>query len=221
MNDTRVPVAFIGLGLMGAHMAGQILAAGHPLHVYNRTRAKAEGLVAWGAIWHDDPGSTAAAADVVITTVGVPQDVEAVGAQGIIAQARPGAILIDMTTSSPSLAKRIAAATKARGLGAIDAPVSGGDVGARDAKLSIMIGGEKANVAAVMPILQLTRMVGRDFAAGFFVEHLIKDLRIAAGEAGAAGLELKGLITALGQYTLLAERGGLRDGTQALIKVYD
>jgi 3-hydroxyisobutyrate dehydrogenase len=290
MNDTRASVAFIGLGLMGAHMAGHILAAGHPLHVYNRTRAKAEGLLARGATWHDDPGSAAAKADVVITMVGLPKDVEEIyfGARGIIAQARPGAVLIDMTTSSPSLAKRIATAARERGVGAIDAPVSGGDIGARDAKLSIMIGGEEADVAAVMPILQLMgtnirrqggpgagqhtklanqiviagtmlgvaeglayagrvgldahavlasigtgaaggfllnmlgpKMVNRDFAAGFFVEHLIKDLRIASEEAGAAGLELKGLMTALGQYTALAERGGLRDGTQALIKVYD
>lgn len=290
MNDTSTPVAFIGLGLMGGHMADHILAAGHPLHVYNRSRAKADGLVARGAIWHDDPGSAASASDVVITIVGLPQDVEEVylGAHGIIARARPGAILIDMTTSSPSLAKRIAAAARARGLGAIDAPVSGGDIGARDAKLSIMIGGEEADIKAIMPILQLMgtnirrqggpgagqhaklanqiviagtmlgvaeglayagrvgldphavlasigtgaassfllnmlgpRMINRDFAAGFFVEHLIKDLRIAREEAVAAGLDLKGLVTALGQYTGLAEHGGVRDGTQALIKVYD
>jgi 3-hydroxyisobutyrate dehydrogenase len=290
MNDTPTPIAFIGLGLMGGHMAGHILAAGHPLHVYNRTRTKADALVARGAIWHDDPGAAAAASDVVITMVGLPRDVEEIylGAGGIIAEARPGAFLIDMTTSSPSLAKRIAAAARSRGLGAIDAPVSGGDVGAREAKLSIMIGGAESDVTAVMPILQLMgtnirrqggpgagqhtklanqiviagtmlgvaeglayagrvkldahavlssigagaaggfllnalgpRMVNRDFAAGFFVEHLIKDLSIAREEAGAAGLELKGLITALNQYTTLAERGGLRDGTQALIKVYD
>ena len=287
MNETRASVAFIGIGLMGAHMAGHILAAGHPLHIYNRTRAKAEELMARGAIWHGDPGSAAAAANVVITMVGLPQDVEAIyfGPRGIIAQARSGAILIDMTTSSPSLAKRIAAAARAKGLRAIDAPVSGGDVGARDAKLSIMIGGEEADVAAAMPILQLMgtnirrqggpgagqhtklanqiviagtmlgvaeglayagrvgldphavlasigtgaagsfllnmlgpRMVNRDFAAGFFVEHLIKDLRIASEEAGAAGLELKGLAAALQQYAKLGERGGLREGTQALIR---
>jgi 3-hydroxyisobutyrate dehydrogenase len=290
MNNIQRPIAFIGLGLMGRHMAGHILAAGHPLHVYNRTRAKADGLVARGAIWHDDPGSAAAAADVVITIVGLPQDVEDIyfGAHGIIAEARPGAILIDMTTSSPSLAKRIAAAARARGVSAIDAPVSGGDVGARDAKLSIMVGGEASDVEAVMPILKLIgtnvrrqggpgagqhtklanqiviagtmlgvaeglayagrvgldpnavlasigtgaagsvllnmlgpRMINRDFAAGFFVEHLIKDLRIASEEANSAGLNLNGLFTALNQYTMLAERGGLRDGTQALIKVYD
>lgn len=290
MTDTRAPVAFIGLGLMGAHMAGHILAAGYPLHVYNRTRTKAEGLLARGAIWHDGPGSAASEAGVVITMVGLPKDVEEtyLGVRGIIAQARSGALLIDMTTSSPSLARRIATAARERGVRAIDAPVSGGDIGARDAKLSIMVGGEEADVAAVMPILQLMgtnirhqggpgagqhtklanqiviagtmlgvaeglayagrmgldahavlasigtgaagsfllnmlgpKMVNRDFAAGFLVEHLVKDLRIASEEAGAAGLQLKGLMTALGQYNALAERGGLRDGTQALIKVYD
>jgi 3-hydroxyisobutyrate dehydrogenase len=290
MNDTRATVAFIGLGLMGGHMAGHVLAAGHQLHVHNRTRAKADGLVARGAIWHDDAGSAAAVSDVVITMVGLPQDVEEVyfGANGIIAQAHPGTILIDMTTSSPSLAKRIAAAARARGLSAIDAPVSGGDIGARDAKLSIMIGGEESDVEIAMPILRLMgtnirrqggagagqhtklanqiviagtmlgvaeglayagrvgldpqavlasigtgaagsfllnmlgpRMVNRDFAAGFFVEHLIKDLSIAREEAGAAGLDLKGLIAALDQYRALADRGGLREGTQALIRVYD
>ncbi len=290
MNDTRASVAFIGLGLMGAHMAGHILTAGHPLHVFNRTRGKAEGLLARGATWHADPGSAAAAAEVIVTMVGLPGDVDAIyfGEGGILARARPGTILIDMTTSSPSLAKRIAAAATAKGLRALDAPVSGGDVGARDAKLSIMIGGAEPDVAAAMPILQLMgtnirrqggpgagqhtklanqiviagtmlgvaeglayagrvgldahavlasigtgaagsfllnmlgpKMVDRDFTAGFFVEHLIKDLRIASEEAGAAGLELKGLMTAIGQYTALAERGGLRDGTQALIKVYD
>jgi 3-hydroxyisobutyrate dehydrogenase len=290
MNDTKAPVAFIGLGLMGAHMAGHILAAGHPLHVFNRTRGKAEGLLARGATWHDDPGSAAAAAAVVITMVGLPSDVEEIYFRegGILAQARSGTILIDMTTSSPSLAKRIASAAAAKGLGAVDAPVSGGDIGARDAKLSIMIGGAEADVAVAMPILRLMgtnirhqggagagqhtklanqiviagtmlgvaeglafagrvgldahavlasigtgaagsfllnklgpKMVDRDFAAGFFVEHLIKDLRIASEEAGAAGLELIGLMTAISQYAALAERGGLRDGTQALIKVYD
>ena len=168
MNATPTPVAFIGLGLMGGHMAGHILAAGHPLHVYNRTRIKADALVARGAIWHDDPGAAATASDVVITIVGLPQDVEEIylGARGIIAEARPGAFLVDMTTSSPSLAKRIAAVARAKGLGAIDAPVSGGDAGARDAKLSIMIGGEEADVAAVMPILNAGTIVARALGAG-------------------------------------------------------
>jgi 3-hydroxyisobutyrate dehydrogenase len=289
-TDTKTPVAFIGLGMMGAHMAGHILSAGHPLHVYNRTRARAEALIARGATWHEDAGGAASQAEVVITMVGLPRDVEQVylGENGILARAAAGAILVDMTTSSPSLAVRIAAAARAKGLRALDAPVSGGDVGARDAKLSIMVGGDAADFEAVLPVLQLMgtnirrqggpgagqhtklanqiviagtmlgvseglayagrvgldpravlasigtgaagsfllnglgpKMVDRDFAAGFFVEHLIKDLTIASEEAVNVGLDLKGLQTALKQYTAIGDRGGLRDGTQALIRVYD
>ena len=211
MNDTRTPVTFIGLGMMGAHMAGHILAAGHPLHVYNRTRAKAEGLIARGATWHDDPGSAAAAADVVITMVGLPQDVEEIyfGARGIIAWARPGAILVDMTTSSPSLAKRIAAAARARGLSAIDAPVSGGDVGARDAKLSIMIGGEEADVAAVMPILRLMGAnIRRQGGPGAGQHTKLANQIVIAGTmlgvaeglayAGRVGLDAHGVLASIG-----------------------
>ena len=149
-------VGFIGLGIMGRHMAGHLLAAGHALHVYNRSRDKAGELLAKGASWHDTPGNVAANVDVVITMVGYPHDVEQVylGTDGIVANARPGAILIDMTTSSPALATRIAAEAAARGIQALDAPVSGGDIGAREAKLSIMVGGDAAAFDAALPVLQ-------------------------------------------------------------------
>jgi len=155
-TDTKTPVAFIGLGMMGAHMAGHILDAGHPLHVYNRTRARAEPLIARGATWHDDAGAAASQASIVITMVGLPRDVEDIylGQGGILARAAPGAILVDMTTSSPSLAVRIAAAAKAKGLRALDAPVSGGDIGARNGSLSIMVGGETHAYEAVRPLLE-------------------------------------------------------------------
>lgn len=150
-------VGFIGLGIMGRSMAGHILAGGHELHVFSRTRAKAEDLLARGGVWRDAPGEIAAMCDVVVTMVGLPQDVEEIylGAAGLIEQARPGAVLIDMTTSSPSLAARIADVAAAKGIAAIDAPVSGGDVGARNAKLSIMVGGEAAAVEHVRPLLSL------------------------------------------------------------------
>src|SRR5258708_35764508 len=107
-----------------------------------------------GATWHDDPGSAAAAAAVVIAMVGLPRDVEEIyfGGGGIVSQARPGTILIDMTTSSPSLAKRVASAPAAKRLRALDAPVSGGGIGARGAQLSILIGGAQADVAGAEPI---------------------------------------------------------------------
>jgi len=158
MNAKATPpvIGFIGLGIMGRSMAGHLLAAGHRLHVYNRSRDKADALVASGATWHDTPGAVAAPADVVITMVGYPQDVEEVylGADGIVARARAGAIVIDMTTSSPALAERIAGAAKKRGIEALDAPVSGGDIGAREAKLSIMVGGDPAAFEAALPVLQ-------------------------------------------------------------------
>jgi 3-hydroxyisobutyrate dehydrogenase len=149
-------IGFIGLGLMGRHMAGHLLAAGHPLVVYNRSRDKANELLAKGAAWRGTPGEVAANADIVITMVGYPRDVEEVylGPEGIVARARPGALLIDMTTSSPALAARIAAEAAARGLSALDAPVSGGDVGAREAKLAIMVGGDPAAFEAALPVLR-------------------------------------------------------------------
>lgn len=150
-------VAFIGTGVMGRSMAGHLLKAGHPLHVHNRTKEKARPLVAAGATWHDTAGAAAAAADFVITIVGFPADVEETyfGAQGVIARARPGAVLIDMTTSSPKLAQRIATAAAARGLTALDAPVSGGDIGAREARLVIMAGGDEAAFAQARPLFEL------------------------------------------------------------------
>jgi 3-hydroxyisobutyrate dehydrogenase len=148
-------VGFIGLGNMGRSMAGHILSGGYPLNVYNRSRDKADELVARGAVWCDSPGALAAASDVVITIVGYPRDVEQVylGENGILASAR-NALLIDMTTSSPELAVRIAAEAEKKGCRALDAPVSGGDIGARDAKLSIMVGGAQAAFDEALPILQ-------------------------------------------------------------------
>jgi 3-hydroxyisobutyrate dehydrogenase len=155
-SKNKPRVGFIGLGNMGQSMAGHILTAGYPLRVYNRSRDKADALLARGAVWCDSPGELAANADVVITIVGYPHDVEQVylGDNGIVARAR-GALLIDMTTSSPELAQRIAKAAAERGCSALDAPVSGGDIGARDAKLAIMVGGAEAAFEAALPILEL------------------------------------------------------------------
>ncbi len=150
-------IGFVGLGIMGQSMAGHLLAAGHPLRVYNRSRDKAQALIDRGAIWCDTPAAVAAESDVVITMVGYPRDVEQVwlDADGIVPHARRNALLIDMTTSSPALARRLAEAAARRGCTALDAPVSGGDVGARQATLSIMVGGEAAAFEAALPILRL------------------------------------------------------------------
>ena len=156
-------IAFIGTGVMGCSMAGHLLKAGHTLHVSNRSPAKAQPLLAAGARWHDTAGAAAAQADFVITMVGYPSDVEQTyfAPGGVLALARPGAVLIDMTTSSPLLARRIAAAAAARGLAALDAPVSGGDVGAREARLAIMVGGAEEAFARAHPLLAL---LGRTMA---------------------------------------------------------
>ena len=149
-------IAFIGTGVMGRSMAGHLLRAGHTLHVHNRTKEKAQELLAAGATWHDTPGAAAAQADFVVTIVGYPRDVEETyfGPQGVLAHARPGAVLLDMTTSSPALARRIAATATEKGLSALDAPVTGGDVGAREARLSIMVGGDEAAFVRAHPLLE-------------------------------------------------------------------
>ena len=150
-------IGFIGLGVMGASMAGHLLRAGYPLTVYTRTKARADGLVGDGAVWADSPAAVAADSEVVVTIVGYPADVEEVylGEQGVLTTVRPGTVLIDMTTSSPQLARRIAEAAEAKFCHALDAPVSGGDVGAREARLSIMVGGEPEAFRRVLPILQV------------------------------------------------------------------
>lgn len=138
-------IGFVGTGVMGSAMAGHLLDAGYKLRVNNRTQEKAASLVARGAVWCPTPGGAAVGADAVITIVGYPADVEEVylGAGGILESAAEGTVVIDMTTSTPSLAMRIAREALDKGVDALDAPVSGGDVGARNAKLAIMVGGER------------------------------------------------------------------------------
>ena len=150
-------VGFIGLGVMGHSMAGHVLRGGFDVLVYNRSKQKTLDLLTQGAVWKDDIFSLAEKSDVVITMVGYPKDVEEVylGERGIVAAARPGTVLIDMTTSSPKLAERIASAAAEKGLFSLDAPVSGGDKGAREATLSIMVGGEETVFEDMLPLFQL------------------------------------------------------------------
>jgi 3-hydroxyisobutyrate dehydrogenase len=141
---------------MGGHMAGHLLAAGFPLTVYNRSKAKAEPLLRKGARWAESPRALAAVSDVVFSIVGYPGDVEEVmlGAQGALNGLAKDGILCDMTTSSPTLAERIAKAAADKGCIALDAPVTGGDVGARDAKLSIFVGGDETGYDRIKPCLE-------------------------------------------------------------------
>lgn len=153
---SQLPVGFIGTGVMGASMVRHLLSAGHPVYVFNRSRAKAEALLAAGASWCESPGEVARHAATVISIVGTPADVEAVylGNAGLLEHSAAGALLIDMTTSDPELAGRIAGLGRAKSIEVLDAPVSGGDIGARNATLSIMVGGEAAAFERALPTLQ-------------------------------------------------------------------
>lgn len=149
-------IGFIGIGVMGAPMAGHLLKAGYSVAVYARRKEAADALVSQGAEFCSSIAQCARGRDAVITMVGFPKDVEEVyfGEQGILQNASTGTILIDMTTTSPRLSLRIAQAAAKKGLCALDAPVSGGDVGARQATLSIMVGGDPAVYQACLPLFQ-------------------------------------------------------------------
>ncbi len=150
-------IGWIGTGVMGGPMAQRLLAAGHRLTVHNRTAAKAAPLLAAGATWADTVAEAVSDAGIVITMLGMPEDVRAAyfGQDGVLENAPAGALLVDMSTSPPSLAQEIAAGAGSRGLLALDAPVSGGDIGAREGSLSIMVGGEAAAFERALPILKI------------------------------------------------------------------
>lgn len=282
-------IGFIGTGVMGRSMASHLLNAGHSVHVFNRSTEKAQALIEAGAVWHGTAGDVAAAADVVITMLGFPQDVEQIylGNGGVVDRAKAGTLLIDMTTSSPLLARRIFESASQRGLSSLDAPVSGGDIGAREARLVIMVGGTQDAFELAKPIFEklgkniallgsagagqhckmanqiavavgmaawcealayakkagldpaavhasisggaagswaLTNLAPRalngDFAPGFYVKHILKDMRIALESATEMNLPLAGLETAKKLYEQVAAKGWEDNGTQALYRFY-
>lgn len=267
-------------------MCAQLLRRGYGMTVTTRSRNRADRVLAEGAVWAGTPAEVAARSDVVFSMVGFPEDVRDVvlGHAGALSGARPGSVLVDMTTSEPSLAIEIARTAAERGVHAIDAPVSGGDVGARNGSLSIMVGGTVEGVEAIRPCLDAMgttvvrqgghgagqhakmvnqiliagtmvamaegllyayragldveqvlasvssgaagswslsnlapRAVAGDFAPGFLVDHLVKDLGIALAEAGRARLALPGLALANQLYVALQAQGRGREGTQSLV----
>lgn len=149
-------IGFIGVGVMGKSMVRNLMKAGYEVSIYTRTKSKVEDVIGEGALWCDDVASCVKNKDIVMSIVGYPKDVEEVyfGKQGIIQNAKKGSILIDLTTSSPQLAKKIYEEAKAYGLSSLDAPVSGGDVGAKNATLSIMVGGNEDTYHQVLPIFE-------------------------------------------------------------------
>lgn len=150
----KTRIGWIGTGVMGAHMVGHLMQAGYAATVFTRSKSKAEALISAGAAWADSPKAVAEKSDVLFSIVGFPSDVREVmlGPNGALAGSKAGNVLVDMTTSEPSLAVEIYEAAKAKGVHSVDAPVSGGDIGAKNAALSIMIGGDKEVVEALNPL---------------------------------------------------------------------
>ena len=283
---SNTTIGWIGTGVMGSSMCGHVLRAGYRVTLHSRTKAKAQPLLDLGATWAENPRAVATDSNLLFTMVGFPQDVRAVyfGETGILADARAGMTLIDMTTTDPALSREMAERATAKGLSAIDAPVSGGDVGARNATLSIMVGGDREAVQAVMPLFELLgktivhqggpgtgqqaklcnqiviagtmigvcesllygykagldlnrmldsirggaaacwtldhlapRILQRNFAPGFFVEHFVKDMGLALEESKRMGLVLPGLTLVHQLYQTVQTLGHGRSGTHALM----
>ena len=282
----KTRIGWIGTGVMGNSMCGHLMSGGYTATVYNRSPEKAASLIERGAVLVNSPHEVAERSDVVFTIVGFPTDVERVilGEHGVLSGSSEGMTIVDMTTSKPSLAERIAEESSQRGVASIDAPVSGGDTGARNATLSIMVGGAEEDVERITPLFELMgntivrqggpgrgqhtkmvnqtliasgmvavceallyatkagldlttvlqsvssgaagswsltnmapRMIDGDFDPGFFVEHFIKDMRIALDEAASMNLALPGLALAQQLYQAVVAQGHAKDGTQALI----
>jgi 3-hydroxyisobutyrate dehydrogenase len=286
----QTPIGFIGLGIMGRPMAGHLLRGGHPLTVYNRTRSKTAELQAQGAAVAESPAEVAALSEIVIVMVTDTPDVRQVveGPRGVIEGVRPGSVVVDMSTISPQAERALDEALRARGAALVDAPVSGGDVGAREATLAIMAGGDPQVFERVRPVLgllgksitycgpsgsgqiaklsnqilvsvtllavsealvfarkngldpstmisavsggaaqswQLTnlgpRIIKRDFAPGFMVDLVQKDLRLVLEASGGAGVSLPATALVHQLFGSAQAHGGGREGTQSLAKVVE
>lgn len=149
-------IGFIGTGVMGRSMVKHLINAGHSVHIYNRTKSKAEELISNGAVWMESVADLARECSTVCTMVGFPRDVEEVyfGEDGLIENVATGSVLIDMTTTKPSLSKKIFVSAQEKGIDTLDAPVSGGDKGAREGTLSVMVGGEKEIFEKIVPLFE-------------------------------------------------------------------
>ena len=188
LTTENTTIGFIGIGVMGKSMAGHLRAGGFPVHVYTRTKAKAEELLGAGAIWEENVAELAAKCNVIFTIVGFPPDVEEVylGESGILANMQPGGYVVDMTTSRPDLAARIFAKAAKKNISALDAPVSGGDIGARESRLSIMVGGDKEAFDTILPLFELMgkNIVYQGRAGAGQHTKMCNQIAIAAGMMG-------------------------------------
>ncbi len=219
-EPAEVRVGWIGTGVMGASMCGHLLDAGHPVTVSTRSPAKAANLLDRGAAWADTPAEVATASDITFAMVGFPSDVREVflGADGAVAGAVDGSVVVDMTTSDPSLAVDIHAAAKARGIGAVDAPVSGGDVGARNAALSIMVGGDHDDVERARPLLERmgSTIVHQGGPGSGQHTKMVNQILIASGMVGIAEALLYARRAGLDLPTVLESVSGGAAGSWSL-----
>ncbi|MCM3594622.1 NAD(P)-dependent oxidoreductase [Metabacillus idriensis] len=190
MTEKKGVIGFIGTGVMGKSMAGHLLSDGYPVLVYTRTKEKAAELIEAGAVWKETIEELASQSDYILTMVGYPSDVEEIylSEKGIMRSAKEGTYVIDMTTSKPSLAKEIYELAKQRKIHALDAPVSGGDVGAREARLSIMAGGDHQAFEACMPIFSVIgqNIVYQGEAGSGQHTKMCNQIAIAAGMIGVS-----------------------------------
>ena len=213
-------VGWIGTGVMGSSMCGHVLDAGHAVTVHTRTQARAQALIDRGATWADSPAAVAQASDIVCTIVGFPQDVRQVllGADGAIAHAREGATIVDLTTTEPSLAVEIYEAGRARSVAAIDAPVSGGDIGARNGALSIMVGGDADAIERATPIMNCfgKTIVHQGGAGAGQHTKMVNQILIATGMIGVCEALLYGYRAGLELETVLESVGGGAAGSWSL-----
>ncbi|MDX2167631.1 MAG: NAD(P)-dependent oxidoreductase [Deltaproteobacteria bacterium] len=211
-DSAKIRLGWIGTGIMGAPMCGHLLERGHALSVYTRTAARADALIARGATRAATPRAVAEASDVIFTMVGYPADVREVvlGADGTLAGARPGSVLVDMSTSEPSLAREIDAAARAVGVASLDAPVSGGDIGAREARLSIMVGGEPQVFDRVLPLFEClgkTIVLQGPAGAGQHTK-MVNQIAIASNMVGVCEALLYARRAGLDPATVLRSIGG-------------
>ena len=208
----KTRVGWIGTGVMGRWMCHHLMAKGYSATVYTRSRDKAKPLLDAGAAWADSPKAAAERSDVVFAIVGFPADVREVflGPQGALSGSKAGNVLVDMTTSEPSLAREIHTAAKAKEVGSVDAPVSGGDVGAKEARLSIMVGGDSDVVEAVRPLLECMgkTIVHQGPAGAGQHTKMVNQVLIATGMIGVCEALLYGYKAGLDLKTVLQSVGG-------------
>jgi 3-hydroxyisobutyrate dehydrogenase len=208
----KTRIGWIGTGVMGRSMCQHLMTKGYSATVYTRSRDKAKALLDAGAAWADSPRAVAERSDVIFAIVGFPVDVREVflGGQGALAGSKAGNVLVDMTTSEPSLAREIHQAAKAKGVGSVDAPVSGGDVGAREARLSIMVGGDPDVVEAVRPLLECMgkTIVHQGPAGAGQHTKMVNQILIATGMIGVCEALLYGYKAGLDLKTVLQSVGG-------------